>query len=153
MRDHGHEVGPGLVDGTQLLQLSLRLGVEPALLDEAGEQARERFEELDISGTEVAVFSGLDVEHTHHLLLPHQRNRAERGQAVLVDTADPGEPIVIVHVGTDDGDLRLGREPGDALPHLETSHAHRVLVEPVGRGQRQAAAVSIADVERADIRV
>jgi len=151
--DNGHEVGPGLVDGAQLLQLGVRLGVQTTLLDKTGQQAGQRLEELDVSWAEVAVLRGLDVEHAHDLLLPHQRHRAEGGQTILVDAPDPGEALVLVHVGADDGDLGLGREAGDALPLLESSHADRVLIEAVGGSQRQTAAVTVADVERADVRV
>ena len=45
MRHDRDEVGAGLVDGAQALELRLRLGVEAALLDERGEEAGERLEE------------------------------------------------------------------------------------------------------------
>ena len=49
--------------------------------------------------------------------------------------------------------LGLRRHARDALAHLEPGHADRVLVEAVGGGQRQAAAVAVGEVERADVGV
>ena len=71
--------------------LRLGLGMEAALLDEAGEEARERLEERDVGGRELARLDGLDVEHADDLVVPDERDRAHRGEPRLVDAADPGE--------------------------------------------------------------
>ena len=152
MRDDRHELGARLVDGTQLLQLGLGLRVQAALLDHPREQAGQRFEEADVGGAEVTVLDRLHVEHAHHLLLPDEWHRAHGGETRLVDATDPGEAVVGMDVGTDDGRQCLRRQAGDALAHLQARHAHRVLVQAVGGSERQPAAVAVDEVERTDVR-
>ncbi len=86
------EVGAGLVDGPQRLQLRLGLLLQPLLLDEAGQQRRQGLQEAHVRGTEHAPLHGLDVEHADDLVVPDHGHRAHRGVPGLVDLADPGEP-------------------------------------------------------------
>ena len=89
--DDRDEAGARLVDRPQAVDLGLRLGLQPALLDDPGEQRRERLEEADVAPPELAAPDGLDVEHADDRVVPDERHRAHRGEARLVEALEPGE--------------------------------------------------------------
>ena len=85
-----------LVQRLELVDLGLGLALEPALLDDAGQQVRDRGQLGDIRRGEVARLLGLDVEHADDLVVPGERHGEHRGdEPALVEAADPQEPRVV----------------------------------------------------------
>ncbi len=90
----GDQARPRLVDRPEAVDLGLGLGLEPALLDDPGQERRERLEEAHVAPPELAPPDGLDVEHADDRVVPDERHRAHRGEARLVEALEPGEARV-----------------------------------------------------------
>ena len=100
----------------------------------------------------VARLLGLDVEDADDGVVPDERHREHRGdEPALVDAADPQEARLGRHV-RDDHRTRAGRDvAGHALAEGHAGPADLEAIEAVGRGQGQLQAVTVEQVERADI--
>ncbi len=136
----GHDrqqLGAGGVERRQLGQPRLDLGGQPALLDDAGEQRRDRPQEADLLVAEDPRLARLDVEHADHLAVPLERHGEHPGQGLDVEAADPREAVVERHVLHGDRLAARRDPPGDALAPGQADLADLRAVEAVGRGQRQ----------------
>ena len=107
--DHRDQLGPRLVERLERLDLGLGLALDPAFLDDPGEEVGDRRQLGDVGVAEVARLLGLDVEHPDDPLVPRQRDRQHRGdEPALVDPADPQEARIVADVGDPH---RLARRP------------------------------------------
>ena len=149
--DDREQLRSGRVQLREPVELGLRLGLHAALLHDPGQERRDRCQELDLLGREVARRGGLDVEHAHHLLVPDQRHREHGVEAGDVEAPDPAEALVAGHVARHHRGPGLGRATGDALANREADQAHLLAVEAVGGGKRERPSVAVQQVERADL--
>ena len=105
----GDQLVARLVQRRELGDLRLGLALEPALLDDPGQQVGDGRELGDVLRREVPPLLGLDVEHADDLVVPGERDRQHRGdEPPLVEAADPQEARVLADVGDRDG---LGGSP------------------------------------------
>ena len=149
----GDQLGPGAIERDELLDLRLGLGLEPALLDDAGEQVRDRGQLGDVGVAELAVRLGLDVEHADDLVAPRERHGQHRvHEAALVDAAHPQEAVVLADVGRRDRLAHRGHPPGDPLAEGHDRPADLVAVEAVRGGEPEVQPVAVEEVERGDVR-
>ena len=150
--DDRDQLRPRLVDAAQAVELRLRLQVKAATVDDPGEQRRDRRQPPDLGVVEVTVCLGLDVEDADHAIGDLQRHRQDGREALVIDAANPGAARVVRKVGADHRTTGAGGESGDALTDLEARHADVLAIHPVGGGERQAGAITVDEVERADLR-
>ena len=152
VRHDRHEVGPGLVDGAQRLDLRLaasawrRLFSTSAARRPASVSRKRRLAGENSRGSTVWTLRTPTTCSSQTSGTEHHRREAR-----LVDAADPGEARVVVDVRADDRAARLGGDARDALAHGQASHADGVVVEAVRRREGHAAAVAVGEVERADV--
>jgi len=115
----GHEreqLGTGLVEVLELLELALLLDLQAALLDDPGQERRDRDEEVDLARREPPGGDGLDVEDADDQVVPGERHRQHRREACQVEAAEVLEARVEAHVGNLDRAQRRGRRTGDPSP-------------------------------------
>ena len=150
----GDELGSRLVDRLELGGPLLGLLLLAPLLDDPGEEVRDRPELGDIGVAELALAFRLDVEHADRPVVPGQRHRQHRGdESALVDAPDPQEPRVVLDVADDDRLAALGDAAGHALAERHAGAADLESVEAVRRREGQVGSVPVEEVERRDLPV
>ena len=111
VRDDRDQLGARLVDAAQAVELRLRLEVQPAPLDDAGQERGDRRQAPDLGRVEVAARLGLHVQDADDAVAHLERHGQDRGEALVVDAADPRAARVVGEIGADDRAARA-RPPG-----------------------------------------
>ena len=99
--DHREQLGACLVEGLELAQLSLLLPLQPAFLDDPGQQRGDRRQEVDLLRREAPRRDRLDVEDADHDVVPGERHGEHRGEPREVEAAE----VLEARVQPDVGDL------------------------------------------------
>ena len=154
MGHEGDQLAARLIDRLERLDPRLGLRLLTALLDDPGEQVRDRAELRHVLVAERPPPLGLDIEDADDLVVPGERDGQHRGdEAALVDAADPQEAGVGLDVGDHQRSALGGDAAGHALAERDARPADLVAVEAVRGGQRQVRSVAVEQIERGDIRV
>ena len=122
-----------------LRQLRLQPPLKLAALEDAGDLACDRAQEVDVACIELAQLGGLRVQHADQARARLDGHRQHRVEPVLVKAWHPLPVRVAAHVSHHRGRARLGDKAGDALPDLHLHLADHVFVQAVGGGQQQLA--------------
>ena len=134
-----------------LRELDFGAPLQLAPLEDSRHLRGDGAEEIDVPRVELAPLGALDVEDSDQARTGLDGHRGHGVEAVLVQPWDPLPVRLLADVGHDGRPARLRDPAGDALPHLHRHLADHVLVEAVGRGEQQLAAVRQHQIERTDV--
>jgi hypothetical protein len=106
---------------------------------------------LDVAVVPVARREGAHVEHAEHLRLEQERHAQQRLQSLLAQ--DRVVDVRLVHVEDRHRPAIGGHPSGEAPGHGDAHVALDLLLDPLGGGRQQVAAVLLEQKDRGGVRV